>query len=199
VDDPLDYYYRPGTSVLYRARLRDARLLLGDRRYRSLLDIGYGSGIFMPELARIAERVVGVDVHNHRQEVARSLEAIGLDVELKTASLYELPFSAGAFDAVVCISVLEHLVDLEGAFGAFARVLGTGGILVCGFPVRNVVTDSFFRIAGYEPRTLHPSGHAQILAAARSSAAFTLERVLRFPRMLPLAGAAYVSCRLRRI
>jgi len=197
-DDPLDFYYRPGTAFIYRARLAAARRLLGSTRYESLLDIGYGSGIFIPELARIADRVAGIDVHTRASDVMQSLGALGVEAELREASLFDLPYADGEFDAVVSMSVFEHLEDLDGALAEVARVLRPGGVVVLGFPVRNVLTDVFFRLAGYNPRAIHPSGHRSILDAVERAGALELEQVSRFPRLLPLSLAAYTTCRCRR-
>src|SRR5215217_8730374 len=100
-DDPLPYYYRPLLGRLYRRRLALVAGLLGRDRYESLLDVGYGSGIFFAELARRADRVAGVDVHGCAGEVAERVRALGVEPELVEASLYELPFRDGEFDAVV--------------------------------------------------------------------------------------------------
>jgi hypothetical protein len=63
--------------------------------------------------------------------------------------------------------------------------------------VRNVITDSFFRAVGYNPRALHPSGHRDIAAAVRAQAGFALEREARFPRLVPLDLAGYAGCCVR--
>ena len=47
-DDPIDYYYKPFTARLYRARLEMAVDLLGTGRYPSLLEVGFGSGSSCP-------------------------------------------------------------------------------------------------------------------------------------------------------
>src|SRR5687768_1243456 len=107
-DDPIEHYYRPLVGRLYRGRLQLARRLLGRGRYPSLLEVGYGSGVFLPALARLADRVAGIDVHPARAEVERMLEQLGVDAELRDASLYELPYADGEFAGLVCLSVLEH-------------------------------------------------------------------------------------------
>src|SRR5476649_2444234 len=112
VEDPIDYYYRPLTKWLYRARLRDTLLVLGDGPYDALLDVGYGSGVFLPELARRTKRLVGIDVHAGREGVAKMAAGLGIEVELLDASLFDLDFGDGTFDALVCVSVLEHLREL---------------------------------------------------------------------------------------
>jgi SAM-dependent methyltransferase len=198
-DDPLHYYYRPLTARLYRARLALVGRLLGPGPFDALLDAGYGSGIFLPELARRANRVVGIDVHDEPEQVRASLAPFGVDAELHTGSVLELPFDSGSFDAVVCASVLEHLRDLDRALGEFRRVLRAHGVVVLGFPVRNPVTDVFFRVFGYDPREIHPSSHSDILSASERAAGLRVEQVARLPWFAPLAFAAYVGVRLRAV
>ncbi len=194
-DDPVDYYYRPLSARLYRARLQLAGRLLGPGPFSALLEVGYGSGIFLPELARRTERLAAVDIHDEAARVRTMLLELEVEAELRRASVYELPFGDGEFDAVVCLSVLEHLTDLEGALDELRRVLVRGGVAVLGFPARNPATDAAFRLAGYDPRLLHPSGHGEILDAVRSHPDFTLAREGRIPWFAPLELAAYAGCR----
>lgn len=44
------------------------------------------------------------------------------------------PFRTGSIDAVVCVSVVEHIRDIESAFAEFSRVLRPGGVLVLAVP-----------------------------------------------------------------
>ena len=196
-DDPVDYYYRPLTGSLYRGRLALASRLLGHETFDALLEVGYGSGIFLPELARRSSRLVALDLHDERARVEEMLRSLGVTADLRTGSLFEMPFGAGEFDALVCLSVLEHVRELDAALDEIERVLAPGGIAVLGFPVRNVLTDGFFRLVGYDPREIHPSSHRDILAAVQRHSSLTLERPLRLPPFLPQDLAAYVACRLR--
>ena len=97
---------------------------------------------------------------------------------------------------MVCLSVLEHLKELNRACAEVCRVLAPGGITVFGFPVRNVITTAFFRAVGYDERDIHPSTHRDILAAA--GRAFAVERILRLPAFLPADVGLYVTCRCRK-
>jgi SAM-dependent methyltransferase len=198
-DDPLAYYYRPVTGPLYRARLTLAGSLLGPGPFAALLEVGNGSGIFLPELARRSKRLAAIDLHTEQKRVGKALRRLGVEVDLRQGTLYDLPFRSAEFDALVCLSVLEHLEDLTGALDEFRRVLQPRGVAVLGFPVRNPVTDAFFRLAGYNPRAIHPSSHSDILDAACRHPAFEIEREAHFPRALPLPLAAYavLSCRAR--
>lgn len=197
-EDPIDYYYKPVTGPLYRARLELAARLLG-RGHGDLVEVGYGSGIFLPELARRADRIAGNDIHGARVEVESMLEGMGITADLRDASLFDLPWPDASFDALVCLSVLEHLRDLRAALDEFRRVLRPGGIAVLGFPVRNPVTDAFFRIAGYNPREIHPSSHSDIYRAIEAYPGFSIEERGKVPPLLPLPFAAYGACRCRAV
>lgn len=198
-DDPVDYYYRPLSAGLYRARLRLAASLLGSGPFETLLEVGYGSGIFLPELARRSRRLAGLEVHDEAETVATALRRFGIEADLRRGSVYQMPFDDGAFDAIVCLSVLEHLTELPRALDELRRVLRSSGVCVLGFPVRNPITNTLFRLAGYEPRRLHPSGHADVLASVRSHTGFEGEREAHLPRRLPLALGAYAACRCRAV
>ena len=196
-DDPIDYYYKPFTARLYRARLEMAVGLLGQGRYPSLLEVGYGSGIFLPELAGHTDRLVAVDIHPESARVGEMLTGLGVEAELHQASLFELPFEDGEFHGLVCVSVLEHLTELDRALDELRRVLRPGGVAVLGYPVRNPLTDAFFRLARYNPREIHPSSHADILAAAERHAGFAVDVSTHFPSFLPTSFSAYAGCRCR--
>jgi SAM-dependent methyltransferase len=198
-DDPVDYYFKPLTAWIYRSRLRLAVSLLGRRWYASTLEVGYGSGIFLPELALRSGRLAGIDLHAETRRVEEMLARLGVSADLLVASLFEAPFADAEFEAVVCLSVLEHITELETALSEFRRLLCPGGVAVLGFPVRNPVTDGFFRAVGYDPRQLHPSSHRDILAAARGHDGFAVESVARFPRLFPLDLAGYAGCRCRAV
>lgn len=48
----------------------------------------------------------------------------------------DLPYRDGAFDAVVCTDVLEHVIDLNAAVREIRRVLKPGGLAVVRVPYR---------------------------------------------------------------
>jgi dolichol-phosphate mannosyltransferase len=113
---PLQRYWQ-------RARFRVIRGMV-DGATR-ILDIGCGSS----RIVQTLPQAVGLDMQIRK---LRWLRAPGR--QLVQGSLSELPFSDGAFDAVICSEVIEHiprdLVDLTD----MVRVLSPGGILVLGTP-----------------------------------------------------------------
>ena len=121
------------------------------------------------------------------------VEAEGVKADLHHGDVRSLPFQDGEFDAVVCISVLEHLVNLDAAFGEISRVLRPQGVAVAGFPVRNGITSAFYRLVGHDPAEIHPSSHQDILAANRAK--LKMDECVNFPRFLPMDLALYIVCR----
>jgi len=198
-EDPLDYYFRPLTRGVYRKRPAMMVDLLGETQYAALLEIGYGSGILLPELSRHTRRLVAIDLHEKPAAVDAMLKREGVRAELLTANLYAMPFADGSFDALFCMSVLEHLTELDRALNEFVRVTRPGATLVFGFPVRNLVTDAFFRLAHFDPRAIHPSSHRDIERAIAANPRLRLDRRVLLPRFLPADLALYDTCRCSRV
>jgi SAM-dependent methyltransferase len=65
------------------------------------------------------------------------------------ADIRSLPFEDGSFDAVYCISVLEHTEEYPTIIREFARVLGPGGLLLVTFDI-SVDGASQIPVAGAE-------------------------------------------------
>jgi ubiquinone/menaquinone biosynthesis C-methylase UbiE len=97
-----------------------------------LLDAGCGPATITVGLARKVApgRVIGVDVQDSQFACTREqAEREGLNVELRKASVYELPFEDGSFDAVFSHALLEHLSDPSAAIAELRRVLKPGGLI----------------------------------------------------------------------
>jgi SAM-dependent methyltransferase len=64
----------------------------------------------------------------------RTVAASGKSVELGTASIYELPFADGVFDAVRAERVFQHLDNPEGGLREMLRVTKPGGRVLASDP-----------------------------------------------------------------
>jgi ubiquinone/menaquinone biosynthesis C-methylase UbiE len=190
-EDPLHFYYYPVIGWVYRKRLTNTLSLLKSK-YQQLLEIGFGSGILFPELSLRTNGLHGIEVHDQVLAVAEKMKVEGLTVTLHQASIYQLPYPDGFFDAIVSVSTLEHLDDLDQAYREVKRVTKPGAAIVLSFPVRNVVTDAFYRLFGFTPRDIHPNSHADIVTVAKKH--FRLAKVKKFPPGLPDNLALYMSC-----
>ena len=90
-----------------------------------------------------------------------------------------------ADSTLAVLRVLEHLTDLDGAMREFSRDGPRPPISGAWLPIRNFVTDAFFREAGYEPRKLHPSSHRDIEQAIRRQPLLSLDHIRVLPEHAP--------------
>ena len=145
--DPLPYYYRPLTGWLYRKRLQMGLDLMPKQGSR-VLEIGVGSGILVPTLSANFSSYTGTDLvlaDGLDRLVAPSCQANFLEADL----LQESSLPEASYDIVICLSVLEHIADANGAATALARTLVKGGTLIAGYPMVNPVMASLFRAIGF--------------------------------------------------
>ncbi len=106
-----------------------ARLARGKRA----LDAGCGAGYGSAELARAAQRVVGVDVAADAIEFARANYA-SRNLAFEQASCAALPHPDGSFDLVVAFEVIEHLADWREFLLEMRRVLAPNGQFIVSTP-----------------------------------------------------------------
>jgi SAM-dependent methyltransferase len=180
--DHADWNYRPLLGAVSRARFRLALSLL-PARCDAILELGYGSGVFLPSLAARARSVAGFDVHDQAEAVAAALGAQGTRVDLRGGDGGSLPFGDRAFDAVVAVSALEFVADLDGMCREVARVLRPGGTFVVVTPGESPLLDRALRWAtGADPRADFGDRRARVEPALRR--AFRVGRQRAFPPVL---------------
>ena len=107
--------------VAARTPLRDARVL----------DVGCGGGLLSEALAQRGAQVTAIDLAPDLLQVARlhGLET-GTRVDYRLSSVEALASGeAGAYDAVTCMEMLEHVPDPASVIAACATLLRPGGRL----------------------------------------------------------------------
>jgi len=144
--DHAEWNYRPLVGRIIRRRNDLAARLLGSRRFDRLLEVGYGSGILMPQLASSSREVFGLDQHDRAADVAASLRRFGVSAHLVSGSATAIPFADGVFDAVVGLSVLEFVDDLDAACLEISRVMREDGVFACVTPARSPIADWGLRV-----------------------------------------------------
>ncbi|HJO63673.1 MAG TPA: class I SAM-dependent methyltransferase [Desulfobacterales bacterium] len=194
IADPLKFYYLPFTRSFYIKRLDTLVSFLQEDRYDKLLDIGCGSGIFLKELETKCNSLHAIDVHKKMHLVLNMIQKEEINTNLAEASVIDLPYDSATFDCVIAVSVLEHIRDLGGAFNEISRVAAKGADIVLGFPVKNIATDTIFRLSytllpGAKIEDEHVSDHCEIIDTA--SKLFKDIAIYNIPPFLPLNLSFY--------
>ena len=95
-----------------------------------VLEVGFGSGRLHLELAR-RYHVAGIDLARGMAALTRRrLDRHGLESDLRQGSVYHLPWSNNAFDAVVSTFAFSAFVDGEMAMDEMVRVVRPGGRII---------------------------------------------------------------------
>lgn len=184
--DHADWSYRPILSTISRARLKLVLRLLPLQPVRRLLEVGYGSGIFLPELATHCRELFAIDPHESLDAVASELRAFHVNAALTSGTAEAMQYPSGYFDREVAVSSLEFIPDIEAAAGELCRVLAPGGSLVCVTPGHSRFVDFGLEVLTGESAK-HDYGDRRERLADTLAEWFTVKQELLWP---PLAGRA---------
>ena len=102
-----------------------------------VLEVGCGSGVFLPLLAeavRESGRVVGLDHAPAFVEQARERTHETKWIQVDEGDAYALPYPSHSFDAAHCDRVLMHLDDPSAVLTEMRRVVRPGGRVVVAEP-----------------------------------------------------------------
>ncbi|MBN1305172.1 MAG: class I SAM-dependent methyltransferase [Anaerolineales bacterium] len=107
--------------------------------YESILDFGCGSGVMLPCLAQVSNRVIAVDVD------LAPLKKVGEYITFaENISVYDArdphnqKFPTASFDLVIALDVLEHVQDLEQTLRRLVSLLKPGGQVIVSGPTENL-------------------------------------------------------------
>lgn len=144
--DHADWNYRPLLGGISRSRFRLIKNLLGQRRGNRIMEIGYGSGVFLPELARHANEIYGVDVHDRNIEVTEKLADLGIKANLVSSGAEKIEVQDGFFDFIVAVSALEFVSDLDAVCVEMKRTLTPEGSVLIVTPGKSPILDFGLRM-----------------------------------------------------
>ena len=105
---------------------------VADKPFRSLLDLGTGTGRMLELLGPGLERGLGIDLSLDMLALARArLDRAGLrHCSVRQGDIYDLPLPRNSFDLVIVHQVLHYLDDGARAIREAARVLRPQGRLL---------------------------------------------------------------------
>jgi ubiquinone/menaquinone biosynthesis C-methylase UbiE len=142
------------------------RALPADVAGRRVLDVGCGAGNMFHHLARYGQ-VEGLDNNPKPLAVARQR---GYKVQEGSAS--DMPFSAGQFDLVAALDVIEHVPDDAAVLAECYRVCRPAGFVIVTTPAFQWLWSQNDEINGHQRRYSRAG-----LRALLERAGFTVRRI----------------------
>lgn len=144
-------------------------------RFDAALELGCGSGGFLPDLVARAGRVAAVEAW---PESLGSAAARGTGALLLQGSATRLPFADRSFDLVVALDVLEH-EEPAALLGEAARLLRPGGALFLSVPAFRSLWSELDEAAGHRVRHTRAT-----LAAELAASGWRIERTTHYQALL---------------
>lgn len=170
--EPVDYFTNHRYKTRFPWRLYHGPIIEALRRVvrespgERMLNLGSGPFLELEELGNVAKAMTLCDIDARSMQFARELhgDKIGhFDVLIPDRPL---PYPDGAFDLVVSMDVVEHVVDPSPWLREALRVLRPGGTLFLTTPnyaswslrlIESTALELIARKQGFSRKLLHPS------------------------------------------
>jgi len=189
-DYTLKRYFHPLQKYPYLARLKTASSLIDGSKFENFLDVGFGSGIFLPELSAHTKNLFGIDIHPEIELIKKIAAKKCIPAHLIFAGVDKLPFENDFFDGILCLSVLEFVPDIKKSVFEIKRVAKKNATIIIGAPVINRLTGLLYKSIKFQNhKEVHKNGHKQIIAEIKDN--FKVKKIIRYPFFMPLDNALF--------
>jgi ubiquinone/menaquinone biosynthesis C-methylase UbiE len=193
--DHADWNFRPLLGLIQRQRFKLILSLLSNCHCHRLLEVGYGSGVFMPELVQHCDDLYGIDIHDKNGPVNDILKSFDITAKLYNGSVESMPFSPNFFDGIVAVSTLDMVIDLDAACVEMQRVLRKGGFLTLVTPTSSPIADFGVKIlTGENPKRDYSNRRQALLPTLLKY--FTIQQRLTFPPLDSSVIRLYTALKL---
>jgi len=132
----------------------------------TLLDVGTGTGVFIPFLLREigkGGRIVALDFAEKMLGRARAKGFNG-NIDYLCAEVTNIPLRNEIFDIIVCYSSFPHFQDKSRALAEMSRVVKRGGrLLICHTSSRGRINEIHRQIPAVENDIIPDEGEMQII------------------------------------
>lgn len=186
--DYFNWNYEFPIKYIQRYRFKRILSLLENKRYPMLLEAGTGSGIFLPELARHCDKLHACDIHPHFKNIEQLLKHYNINnYELKSQSIEKTDYPDNHFDAIVAVSVLEFVDNLQAALTEIKRILKNDGVFITICPMNSKILDAVLSLYS-EKKPKDEFGESRIYVGKALEQNFT---VIKKGYMLPIIGKLF--------
>jgi len=100
------------------------------------LEIGPGSGLYLPLLANRFQEVIAADIEDAYLNHANTLVAAHPNLRPVVDDITRSRLPQRSFDLILCTEVVEHIADSARAIAEMHRLLKPGGFLILSTPQR---------------------------------------------------------------
>lgn len=100
------------------------------------MEVGPGSGVYLPVLADVAGEVVALDAELAYLDRLRPLAQDHPNIRFVHDDITRASVNSNSFDLVLCTEVIEHIRDADAALAEMHRILRPGGSLILSTPQR---------------------------------------------------------------
>ena len=187
----VDYYYwnyKFPIKYIQLYRFKTIVKLLGRKKYPRLLETGTGSGIFLPELSVHCEKLYASDIHSHFDNIDHLLKHYKVcNYELKSQSIEKTDYPDNYFDAIVAVSVLEFVGDLQAAINEIKRILKKDGVFITICPMNSAFLDTILSFYS-KKKPKEEFGESRIYVGKALEQNF---KVIKKGYMLPIIGKIF--------
>jgi 2-polyprenyl-3-methyl-5-hydroxy-6-metoxy-1,4-benzoquinol methylase len=112
-----------------------------------VLEIGPGSGIYIPTLISLAGEVFASDIESVYLDRLRPLADTHAALHLVHDDITRSEFPSDFFDLILCTEVIEHISSSPAALAEMGRILRPNGLLLLSTPQRYSSLEVFSKIA----------------------------------------------------
>jgi len=137
---PAYLHTNPIINFLFWERIRKViNFLERAPHYTLAMDFGCGSGVMLPFLGRVCDKVVAIDIDLFPLEEVEAHVRFPDNVEFRDAHQIQIrDFPATSFDVIVALNVLEHVENLVQTLADLLVLLRPKGkLIICG-PTENL-------------------------------------------------------------
>jgi 2-polyprenyl-3-methyl-5-hydroxy-6-metoxy-1,4-benzoquinol methylase len=111
------------------------------------LEVGPGSGIYLPALAAVANQLVAADIEAAYLEQAQGFRETLGNLECILDDITNTGLEPASFDLILCTEVIEHIPDVPAALAGLEHLLAPGGKLILSTPQKYSPLELCARIA----------------------------------------------------
>ncbi len=145
---PAYAHRNPFIDYLFWKRLEISLNYINQHKSRaSILDFGFGSGVFSYMLAQSKHRLTAVDISLYPLQKMRDFVDFPQEISFLEGDIRDMSFTEG-FDVIVALDVLEHLDHLDEYLALFQKRLKPDGFLIVSGPTENFLYKMGRKIAG---------------------------------------------------